>query len=275
MKVVHGRGAPDAARRDRLATERAVLERLDHPNVVQMLDAGTNGSTDWIVLDYANAGSFDQVLREDGPLDTGSVVRVALQLLAALDAAHRKGIVHQSLDPAALLLGHRGRVLLAGFTLAARGDACAPAFDQARRRDLYDAVTTIVQLATGRPPPDLAGRRLGDPCWGPLPVWLRAVLQRGAGHPEVDPVDTAEELGFALVASARRFGAAEAEAAEALWEEVRPTGPRPTCPHSPEPTDADALAHARLPGAVASIVGGIVTGVVVLGLAAVVVGWLL
>jgi serine/threonine protein kinase len=111
----------DAAIRRTLREARASA-RLSHPNVVQVYDVLSLDDHTWIIMEYVPSRSLRQVIAEDGPLDPYRVARIGLDLLAALQAAHRAGVQHRDVKPANVLLADDGRVLLTDFGIAALDD---------------------------------------------------------------------------------------------------------------------------------------------------------
>ncbi|BCY07602.1 serine/threonine-protein kinase [Actinoplanes sp. L3-i22] len=111
----------DAAVRRSMREARAAA-RLSHPNVVQVYDVLSLDDHTWIVMEYVPSRSLRQVITEDGPLDAYRVARIGLDLLAALQAAHRAGVQHRDVKPANVLLADDGRVLLTDFGIAALDD---------------------------------------------------------------------------------------------------------------------------------------------------------
>lgn len=111
-----------AAERDavhrRMLQEARAAARLSHPNVVQVYDVFEDEGRAWIVMEYVPSRSLQQALREDGPLGPERVAAIGLQLLDALEAAHRAGVRHRDVKPANVLLGPDGRVVLTDFGIA-------------------------------------------------------------------------------------------------------------------------------------------------------------
>jgi serine/threonine protein kinase len=107
--------------------EVAVTARLRHPNVVELLDHGSEGDSFYFVLEYCAGGSLSAaLLRRDDPLPLDTAVRLTRQVLDGLSAAHAEGFVHRDIKPE--------NVLLAGdeMTTAKLGDfGLAKSFEQA------------------------------------------------------------------------------------------------------------------------------------------------
>lgn len=112
-----------AARLARAIREARNAARLrSHPNIVAIHDVVLEGELPWIVMELIDGRSLEDHLRDHGPLPVGQVERVAASVLAALDAAHREGVVHRDVKPGNVLLAADGRVLLTDFGIAVHAD---------------------------------------------------------------------------------------------------------------------------------------------------------
>ena len=115
IKTIRGRRERDEARK-RLWHEARSLARVSHPNVCQVFDADEDGETLFLVLELLEGQSLAGRLAS-GPLPISETVRIARQVLAALDALHGLGIVHRDLKPSNVFLTPHG-VKLLDFGLA-------------------------------------------------------------------------------------------------------------------------------------------------------------
>ncbi|GIF69124.1 hypothetical protein Ais01nite_71590 [Asanoa ishikariensis] len=97
--------------------EARAASRLRHPNVVAILDV-LQTDRSWIVMEYVPGRSLHEVVADRGPFDPEETARIGLELLSALDAAHRAGILHRDVKPQNVLLADDGRVVLTDFGLA-------------------------------------------------------------------------------------------------------------------------------------------------------------
>ncbi len=107
----------DVVQRRTLREARAAA-RLSHPNVVQVYDVLAADGRTWIVMEHVPSRSLQQVIAADGPLPDDRAARIGLDVLTALEAAHRAGVRHRDVKPANVLLGHDGRVVLTDFGIA-------------------------------------------------------------------------------------------------------------------------------------------------------------
>jgi len=98
--------------------EARAAARLNHPNVVRMYDVVEAAGRQWIVMEYVPSRSLHDVISTDGPLPPERAARIGLGVLAALQAAHRAGVLHRDVKPSNVLLTPDGRVVLSDFGLA-------------------------------------------------------------------------------------------------------------------------------------------------------------
>ncbi|MBB5874411.1 serine/threonine protein kinase [Allocatelliglobosispora scoriae] len=107
--------------RERSAREARAIARLSHPNVVRVFDVFTGeGGDPWIVMEYVRGVSLHDAI----PVPPRRAAEIGLGVLAALQAAHRAGVVHRDVKPGNVMLSDEGRVLLTDFGIAtAPGDS--------------------------------------------------------------------------------------------------------------------------------------------------------
>ncbi|MCX5380756.1 serine/threonine-protein kinase [Streptomyces sp. NBC_00091] len=108
--------------RERAVREARALARLAHPNVVTIHHIvepapGTDGHP-WIVMELLKGGSLHDRLAA-GPMALADVVRLGLDVLSALRAAHAEGVLHRDVKPANVLLRPDGAAVLTDFGIAA------------------------------------------------------------------------------------------------------------------------------------------------------------
>jgi serine/threonine protein kinase len=120
-EVVLPLGLSEAEReefRQRTLREARAAARLSHPNVVQIYDVVQAENQPWIVMEYVRSRSLHRVINEDGPIEPDVAARIGLSVLAALNAAHRAGVLHRDVKPSNVLIADSGRVVLTDFGLA-------------------------------------------------------------------------------------------------------------------------------------------------------------
>jgi hypothetical protein len=111
-------GADRAALRERALREARAAARLNHPGAVTLHDVVEGDGRLFLVMELVEAPTLRDLVDRSGPLGPAAAARVGLELLDALDAAHRAGIVHHDVKPANVMVTSGGRVKLADFGIA-------------------------------------------------------------------------------------------------------------------------------------------------------------
>jgi serine/threonine-protein kinase len=188
VKVLPPGTFADEAARKRLRQEAMTLSRLNHPNIATVHDFDSQDGVDFLVMEMIPGTTLDQRLTGDA-LPERDVLRLGLQLVEGLAAAHTEGIVHRDLKPGNVRVTPDGRVKVLDFGLAMlRKAECDERADTAAigenmvagsppymapeqllgepvdaRTDIYAAGAVLYEMATGRRPfADAHGARLID-----------------------------------------------------------------------------------------------------------------
>jgi serine/threonine protein kinase len=125
-------GADDAERRERVTRfrrESRTLARLaPHPhvvNVLELIEPVEEHETPWLVMDLVEGRSLARVVRDEGPLSPARTAALAEQLLDALRAVHKQGIVHRDIKPDNVLVTPWDHAVLVDFGIAVHTDDTA------------------------------------------------------------------------------------------------------------------------------------------------------
>ncbi|NUP12644.1 MAG: serine/threonine protein kinase [Polyangiaceae bacterium] len=125
IKLLHRElwSSPDVTAR--LFQEAKVLSSIRHPNIVEILDADTSEHGPFIAMEHLDGSSAGVLLAIMGRFDETTTIAIAIPVLAALEAAHRSGVVHRDLKPENVFVcrerkgrGERGSVHLLDFGIA-------------------------------------------------------------------------------------------------------------------------------------------------------------
>jgi hypothetical protein len=103
--------------RERFLAEIGLTARLDHPNILTLLDSGSAGEALFYAMPLVQGGSLRDRLRQERHLTIDEAVRIASQVAAALEHAHGFGIIHRDIKPENILL-HEGVPMLTDFGIA-------------------------------------------------------------------------------------------------------------------------------------------------------------
>src|SRR5258705_4123710 len=96
---------------ERFEREARAISSLNHPHICALYDIGREDSVDFLVMEYIEGESLEARLRK-GSLPIEEALRIAIQIAGALDAAHRKGVIHRDLKPGNVMLTRSGAKLL-------------------------------------------------------------------------------------------------------------------------------------------------------------------
>jgi hypothetical protein len=198
-------GAGRAALRQRALREARAAARLNHPGVVILHDVVEADGRLFLVMELVAAPTLRELVERSGPLPPAAAARVGLDLVDALDAAHRAGIVHHDVKPANVMVTAGGRAKLADFgiaslqedtqrTLATLGGPGGRAADQTLTAAFGSLPYVAPEQAGGRAGPAADLWALGATLWfaveGAAPfergrpaVTLGAILHDPPGHP--------------------------------------------------------------------------------------------
>jgi serine/threonine-protein kinase len=152
LKLVAPTLARDERFRDRFGRESELVMSLEHPNVVPIYDAGDVDGRVYLAMRLVDGTDLGLLLRTDGALEPGRTMAICIQIAAALDVAHGRGLVHRDVKPSNVLLDSSEHVYLADFGLTRRLE------DEAPDGGVNGVVGTPAYLA----PEQLEGRR-ADP----------------------------------------------------------------------------------------------------------------
>lgn len=113
-------GDADPGERDSFLREARAVARLSHPNIVEVYDAGVEGSLRYIVMQYVPGSTLRDVIAREAPLDPHGAVRLTIALADALEYGHRRGVVHCDVKPGNVLLGDHNEPKIVDFGIARR-----------------------------------------------------------------------------------------------------------------------------------------------------------
>lgn len=118
MKVLRPEFQQDAEFVRRFSREAEAASKVSHENIVGMYDVGTDGETRYIVMEFVDGVTLKEMIRKMGHLGPDAVVRMGIRILAAVDHAHKHGIVHRDIKPQNILVDSQGVVKVADFGIA-------------------------------------------------------------------------------------------------------------------------------------------------------------
>jgi eukaryotic-like serine/threonine-protein kinase len=171
VKVLSPPYAQDPVFVERFRREARSAARLSHPNIVAVFDSGSDADQHYLVMEYVPGQSLAQLLAGQARLAPRQAAELAVEVCAALAAAHAQGLVHRDVKPGNVLVDPDGRVKVtdlgivkaaAATTLTGTGVVLGRAAylspEQAQgepvdaRSDLYSLGCVLYELLCGSPP---------------------------------------------------------------------------------------------------------------------------
>ena len=172
IKFLHEQHSADPGFVARFRDEARAAARVKHPNVVEVLDYGRwDDDRYYIAMEYVEGESLRHYIEVHGALPPHDAVEIMLQVTAAVEAAHKEGLVHGDLKPENILIRPDGTAKVVDFGLAraaapgnvtrsaaalATAQYIAPEVVQGHAptpsSDVYALGVVLYELLTGRPP---------------------------------------------------------------------------------------------------------------------------
>lgn len=148
IKILHARLTTDDM--EQFRSEARTIARLEHPNIVRVLDFGIEDKTPYLVMGYAPNGTLRQYYHRGVSLPLAIIVSYVKQIAGALQYAHDQKIIHRDVKPENMLLGRHHEVLLSDFGIAL-------ATQSSRYQHTQEVVGTVAYMAPeqiqGKPRP--------------------------------------------------------------------------------------------------------------------------
>jgi serine/threonine-protein kinase len=104
LKVLSSELVEDERFRDRFIHESELAASLDHPNIIDIYDAGETDGLLYLAMRYVSGDDLKTLIAREGRLDPERTVALITQVAGALDAAHERGLVHRDIKPANVLV---------------------------------------------------------------------------------------------------------------------------------------------------------------------------
>ena len=209
------------------------VANLNNQNIVKIYDVGQHIENDktynYIVMEYINGKTLNQLIKEKGRLNSNAVVAVSKQIANALDCAHKHHIIHRDIKPHNIIIDENLNVKVTDFGIARIATSSTITYtssvlgtvhyispEQAKgkfideKSDLYSLGVVMYEMVTGRVPFDtdnavgIAMQHINEPLVEPIRLvpnlepWINSIIVKCMEKKPNDRFDSAESLIKAL-----------------------------------------------------------------------------
>ena len=171
IKVLKAEFSEDINFVTKFRSEAQAAAGLEHPNIVNIYDVGSENGLHYIVMEYVEGITLKTYIEKKGQLSFKEAVSIAIQVGRGIEAAHNKNIVHRDIKPQNIMISTEGKVKVTDFGIAraatsntissdVMGSVHYSSPEQARngfvdgKSDIYSLGIVMYEMVTGRVPFD-------------------------------------------------------------------------------------------------------------------------
>lgn len=171
IKVLKSEFSDDINFVTKFRTEAQSAAGLEHPNIVNIYDVGSENGMHYIVMEYVEGITLKTYIEKKGQLSFKEAVSIAIQVGRGIEAAHNKNIIHRDIKPQNIMISTEGKVKVTDFGIAraatsntissdVMGSVHYSSPEQARngfvdgKSDIYSLGIVMYEMVTGRVPFD-------------------------------------------------------------------------------------------------------------------------
>ena len=171
IKVLKAEFSEDINFVTKFRSEAQAAAGLEHPNIVNIYDVGSENGLHYIVMEYVEGITLKTYIEKKGQLSFKEAVSIAIQVGRGIEAAHNKNIVHHDIKPQNIMISTEGKVKVTDFGIAraatsntissdVMGSVHYSSPEQARngfvdgKSDIYSLGIVMYEMVTGRVPFD-------------------------------------------------------------------------------------------------------------------------
>ena len=135
--------------------EATAIAKLSDTNIVNVLDVGSEGTRNYIVMELVNGKTLKEAISQFGSLNYETAITIAIQVAKALECAHKNSIIHRDIKPQNILVTEEGLVKVTDFGIAKSSDSATLTNKGAfidERTDIYSLGIVMYEMVTGKLP---------------------------------------------------------------------------------------------------------------------------
>ena len=119
IKSLHKNLASDPSFRKRFSQEAKTHSKLDHPNIVKLLDYKERKDGLFLIMEYVDGKQLDEYIKKiSGPIPENELTKLFSQILETIGYAHDEGIIHRDIKPSNIMIDVKGRIKVLDFGIA-------------------------------------------------------------------------------------------------------------------------------------------------------------
>ena len=227
IKVLKQEFSEDVNFVTKFRTEAQSAAGLEHPNIVNIYDVGSQEGMYYIIMEYVEGITLKTYIEKKGQLTFKEAISIAIQVGRGIEAAHKKNIIHRDIKPQNIMISTEGKVKVMDFGIAraatsntinsdVMGSVHYSSPEQARngfvdgRSDIYSLGIVMYEMVTGRVPFDgdttvavaiqhLQEEMVAPSAYAPnLPVSLEKIILKCTQADPNDRYQNCTELMYAL-----------------------------------------------------------------------------
>lgn len=230
VKVLKEELARDKSFVEKFKVEALAAARISHPNIVNIYDVGQQDEIHYIVMEYVDGTSLNEIISQQAPLSIARAMDIAIMICDGVHHAHEKGVIHRDIKPHNILITETGMVKVADFGIARAISSATITFggnmvgsvhyispEQARGEpvnrttDIYSIGCVLFEMVTGRvpfnaeSPVTVALKHIHDDIPSPrainnaIPPALEGIIYKAMDKVPGHRFSTAEEMRNALI----------------------------------------------------------------------------
>ena len=171
IKVLKQEFSEDSSFVTKFRAEAQSAAGLEHPNIVNIYDVGSENGMYYIVMEYVEGITLKTYIEKKGQLSFKESASIAIQVARGIESAHNKNIIHRDIKPQNIIISTEGKVKVTDFGIAkatssntissdVMGSVHYASPEQARngfvdgRSDIYSLGIVMFEMVTGRVPFD-------------------------------------------------------------------------------------------------------------------------